>query len=63
MIQAEIKEEIKEKIQPAIDKIVKEFQPEKIILFGSWAWGEPEYDSDADLLVVKDSKRSRFELE
>jgi len=27
-------------------------QPEKIILFGSYAYGEPQKDSDIDLLVV-----------
>ena len=28
------------------------FQPEKIILFGSYAYGHPDPDSDVDLLVV-----------
>ena len=32
--------------------IAREFQPEKIILFGSYAYGEPTPDSDVDLLVV-----------
>ena len=32
--------------------IVREFQPEKVILFGSWAYGKPDADSDIDLLVV-----------
>jgi len=27
-------------------------QPEKIILFGSYVWGEPTIDSDIDILVV-----------
>jgi predicted nucleotidyltransferase len=27
-------------------------QPEKIILFGSYAWGDPTIDSDIDILVV-----------
>jgi predicted nucleotidyltransferase len=34
------------------DKIVREFQPERIILFGSYAHGQPRPDSDVDLLVV-----------
>jgi predicted nucleotidyltransferase len=34
------------------DKIVREFQPEQIILFGSYAHGQPRPDSDVDLLVV-----------
>src|ERR1700737_1830611 len=28
------------------------FQPEKIILFGSYAYGKPHADSDVDILVV-----------
>lgn len=34
------------------ERIVREFQPEKVILFGSYAGGEPRPDSDVDLLVV-----------
>jgi predicted nucleotidyltransferase len=33
-------------------QIVEKFQPEKIILFGSYAYGKPNADSDVDLLVV-----------
>ena len=33
-------------------RIAEEFKPEKIILFGSYAYGKPEPDSDVDLLVV-----------
>jgi predicted nucleotidyltransferase len=32
--------------------IAEEFHPDKIILFGSYAWGTPHKDSDVDLLVV-----------
>lgn len=32
--------------------IAEEFRPEQIILFGSYAWGRPNEDSDVDLLVV-----------
>ena len=32
--------------------IVEEFKPDKIILFGSYAYGTPNEDSDVDLLVV-----------
>ena len=34
------------------DEIVRRFQPERIILFGSYAYGTPNEDSDVDLLVV-----------
>ena len=33
-------------------RLVDEFQPEEIILFGSHAWGTPDDDSDIDLYVV-----------
>jgi predicted nucleotidyltransferase len=32
--------------------IVERFGPERIILFGSYAWGVPTPDSDVDLLVI-----------
>lgn len=37
------------------DKIVKEYKPEKIILFGSYAWGKPREDSDFDIFIIKDT--------
>jgi predicted nucleotidyltransferase len=33
-------------------EVVVRFQPEKIILFGSYAYGKPHADSDVDILVV-----------
>jgi predicted nucleotidyltransferase len=36
-----------------IEKIKMHYQPEKIIMFGSYAWGNPTKDSDVDLLIVK----------
>ena len=44
-----------EQIEAVKDKIVKEFDPEKIVLFGSYAYGEPNESSDLDLMVVKKS--------
>ncbi len=37
-----------------VSKIVKHFHPDKVILFGSRAWGEPTKESDLDILVVMD---------
>ena len=34
------------------DDIVRKFHPDKVILFGSYAYGKPTEDSDVDLLVV-----------
>lgn len=33
-------------------QIAEQFKPEKIILFGSYAYGKPHKDSDVDILVV-----------
>jgi predicted nucleotidyltransferase len=41
-----------EAIQEVCDKIAREFHPQKIILFGSYAYGTPREDSDVDLMVV-----------
>ncbi len=49
----------KEKIKEITNKIVGEFQPEKIILFGSYAWGEPNQDSDLDLFIIKNTNEER----
>ncbi|MEK7658033.1 MAG: nucleotidyltransferase domain-containing protein [Patescibacteria group bacterium] len=53
----------KEKIQEITNKIVKEYNPRKIILFGSYAWGKPTEDSDVDLFIIKDSFDRRIERE
>jgi predicted nucleotidyltransferase len=39
-------------------RIVEKLDPEKIILFGSYAYGDPHQDSDVDLFVVMDSNLS-----
>jgi len=35
-----------------VRRLVDEFHPESIYLFGSHAWGRPNVESDMDLLVV-----------
>ena len=39
-------------IKQLCEQIAREFKPEKIILFGSHAYGKPQWDSDVDLLVI-----------
>ena len=39
-------------LQTATQRLVAEFQPDQIWLYGSHAWGDPHDDSDVDLLVV-----------
>jgi predicted nucleotidyltransferase len=33
-------------------RLVEQFQPEQVILFGSHAWGAPDQYSDVDLMVI-----------
>lgn len=46
---------IQEQINEITRKIVENFHPKKIILFGSYACGTPTEESDLDLLIIKDS--------
>ena len=52
--------------QAAIDNVVRQiaekFKPNKIILFGSYAYGKPTQVSDVDLLVVMDSSIKENQL-
>ena len=44
-----------------VDRIVRRFSPERIILFGSHARGDADPDSDVDLLVVMPVQGSQWE--
>jgi len=39
-------------IEDVSGRIAAEFEPQRILLFGSYAWGAPSPDSDVDLLVI-----------
>lgn len=43
-------------IKRLCDQIAREFSPDRIILFGSHARGEAQWDSDVDLLVIMQFK-------
>jgi predicted nucleotidyltransferase len=47
-----------EKIRQAVQRIVDAVHPDKVILFGSYAYGTPDEDSDVDLFVVMESDQS-----
>lgn len=47
-------------IQNIVNTIVTEFNPEKVVLFGSYAWGKPTKDSDIDILVIKDDPKKNI---
>lgn len=48
-----------DQINNVVDIIVKNVNPEKIILFGSYAYGEPHKDSDLDMLIIKDTDEAK----
>lgn len=52
---------IAEQLEPYLRVIVEKFRPEKIILFGSQAYGQPDQHSDVDLLIVRRDIRSEKE--
>ncbi|MEW6203673.1 MAG: nucleotidyltransferase domain-containing protein [bacterium] len=61
-MQLRIIEEITDElIQEIIDRIVQAVDPEKIIIFGSYAYGLPHKHSDLDILVIKESNLPRYE--
>ncbi|HEX8947492.1 MAG TPA: nucleotidyltransferase domain-containing protein [Dissulfurispiraceae bacterium] len=44
--------DIEAHLKEAVKRIIENFNPEKIILFGSYAHGQPTADSDMDLMVI-----------
>lgn len=51
-----------EKVKEKANSIVKNFNPEKIILFGSIANGLQNQNSDADMLIILKTNKPTFEL-
>lgn len=49
---------VQKEIEQIVSVIVKKHCPEKIYLFGSFAWGKPHQDSDLDFLIVKKNIKS-----
>jgi predicted nucleotidyltransferase len=56
-----------EELKPLIIERLKPLNPDKIILFGSYAYGIPNEDSDIDLFLLKDDldveNMRRYKLE
>ena len=46
-------------LETATQRLVAEFQPEQIWLFGSHAWGTPDENSDIDLMVIVPESEER----
>lgn len=45
------------RIRSMAREIGRRFRPERIVLFGSYAYGRPTADSDVDLLVILRTRR------
>jgi len=45
-----------DEIERIVRQIATRFHPQKVILFGSYAYGEPTPDSDVDLLVIMETE-------
>lgn len=52
---------IRQILEEIIKKLKTGYQPEKIILYGSYATGKATKDSDIDILVIKDTDASRMD--
>ncbi len=48
-------------LRSIVNALVDGYQPEKIILLGSWAGGRPREDSDLDLLIIKRTRKPMLE--
>ena len=51
-----------ELIQEITARIVRDWHPHKVILFGSFAWSKPKSHSDLDLFIVMDSTIARPDM-
>ena len=52
-----------EEIAQFVNLVAEVTDPDKIILFGSYAYGNPDEKSDLDLLVIKNGKDFTFDDE
>ncbi len=51
---------IPKQINKIIKIIIEKYKPDRIILFGSYAYGNPNENSDLDLLIIKDTDLPRY---
>lgn len=55
------KELFKKEVNKYVDKIKKQYKPEKIFIFGSFASGKITPDSDVDFFIIKRTRKPRRE--
>jgi predicted nucleotidyltransferase len=46
---------IANRLRPYLKVLIEQVRPEQVILFGSYAYGEPTRNSDVDLLVIAEN--------
>ena len=49
-----------EELKKQIVENLKPLDPKKIVLFGSYAYGEPNEDSDIDIFILKDDYKNKY---
>ena len=49
---------IADRLLPYLKILVEKFEPEQVVLFGSYAYGRPTANSDVDLLIIKKTLKS-----
>jgi len=47
--------QIRQILIPIVRSLREHYNPQKIVLFGSYAYGNPNPDSDLDLLIIKET--------
>ncbi len=47
--------EIETLLQGLLQKLLAQYEPQKVILYGSYAYGNPRPNSDIDLLIIKET--------
>lgn len=51
----------KQDLTRLLNKLIAGYTPQRVILFGSYAYGQPDQHSDLDLLIVKETDKSPFQ--
>ena len=54
-------QEMSEKLRKISERLKKEYQAEKVILYGSYAKGQATQDSDVDLFIIAQTNDRFFE--
>jgi predicted nucleotidyltransferase len=51
----------KQDLERLLSKLIAGYAPQRVFLFGSHVYGEPDQHSDLNLLIVKETTRSPFQ--